>query len=338
MEKAVLQRVPKVELHCHLDGSISMACLEKMAKKDGYPLENIAKVRAPKKCRNLQAYLDSFDAVLPLLQSEENLTIAAYDLVEQVSSENVRYLEIRFAPLLHTHQGLSVTQIIDAVCLGIEQGMQDYDVEVNLIISAMRHHSNERNIELVEKVSLMQQARVVGFDFAGDERDDLGERGEVVTFAKEKRFHITLHAGECGCAHHVVEAIHIGATRIGHGVAIKDDTKTLDWCVQNDILLEICPTSNLQTNAVDTIENYPYPIFVDKKVKFCVNTDNRTVSNTSLTNEYALLHEHFGFDLSMMKKTNIDAIQASFANQTTKERIRCELENKYQELMQEIIK
>ncbi|WP_171335488.1 adenosine deaminase [Enterococcus cecorum] len=335
MEKALLQRVPKVELHCHLDGSISMACLEKMAKKDGYPLENLAKVHAPKKCQNLQAYLDSFDAVLPLLQSEENLTMAAYDLVEQVSRENVRYLEIRFAPLLHTHQGLSVSQILDAVCLGIEQGMQDYEVEVNLIISAMRHHSNERNLDLVEKVCSMQQARVVGFDYAGDERDDLGERGEVVALAKNKQLQITLHAGECGCAHHVVEAIHLGATRIGHGVAIKDDLKALDLCVQKGTLLEICPTSNLQTNAVDTIENYPYPLFVEKKVKFCVNTDNRTVSNTSLINEYALLNQYFGFDLSMMQKTNIDAIQASFAHPTTKERICRELKQKYQELMHE---
>lgn len=336
MEKDILQRVPKVELHCHLDGSISMACLEKMAKKDGYPLENLAKVRAPKKCQNLQAYLDSFDAVLPLLQSEENLTMAAYDLVEQVSSENVRYLEIRFAPLLHTHQGLNVAQIVDAVCRGIKQGIKDYAVEVNLIISAMRHHSNERNLDLVEKVSALNHARVVGFDYAGDERDDLGERGAVVALAKDQQFQITLHAGECGCAHHVVEAIHLGATRIGHGVAIKDHPQILDICVQNGILLEICPTSNLQTNAIDTIENYPYPLFVEKKVKFCVNTDNRTVSNTSLTNEYAWLHEHFGFDLPMMQKTNMDAIQASFASEATKQRIQRELEYGYQEMMKKI--
>ena len=106
-------------------------------------------------------------------------------------------------------------------------------------------------------------------------------------------------------------------------------------CVQKGTLLEICPTSNLQTNAVDTIENYPYPLFVEKKVKFCVNTDNRTVSNTSLMNEYALLNQYFGFDLSMMQKTNIDAIQASFAHPTTKERICRELKQKYQELMHE---
>lgn len=336
MEKDILQRVPKVELHCHLDGSISMACLEKMAKKDGYPLENLAKVRAPKKCQNLQAYLDSFDAVLPLLQSEENLTMAAYDLVEQVSAENVRYLEIRFAPLLHTHQGLNVAQIVDAVCRGIKQGIKDYAVEVNLIISAMRHHSNERNLDLVEKVSALNHARVVGFDYAGDERDDLGERGAVVALAKDQQFQITLHAGECGCAHHVVEAIHLGATRIGHGVAIKDHPQILDICVQNGILLEICPTSNLQTNAIDTIENYPYPLFVEKKVKFCVNTDNRTVSNTSLTNEYAWLHEHFGFDLPMMQKTNMDAIQASFASEATKQRIQRELEYGFQEMMKKI--
>lgn len=338
MNKELLQQVPKVELHCHLDGSISMACLEKMAQKDGYPIENLAKVRAPKKCQNLQAYLDSFDAVLPLLQSEENLTMAAYDLVEQVSLENIRYLEIRFAPLLHTHQGLSVSQIIDAVCLGIEQGMQDYDVEVNLIISAMRHHSNERNLDLVERVSMMQQARVVGFDYAGDERDDLGERGKVVSLARKNQFQITLHAGECGCAHHVAEAIYLGATRIGHGVAIKDDPKALELCVQNGTLLEICPTSNLQTNAVDKIENYPYPLFVEKKVKFCVNTDNRTVSNTSLTNEYALLQKHFDFDLSMMKKSNIAAIQASFATPITKEKIQRELEEEYQKWMKKLIK
>lgn len=321
MDAKLIQALPKVELHCHLDGSISMPTLEKLALKDGYPLENLQKAQAPKKCTNLQAYLDSFDAVLPLLQSEENLTIAAFDLIEQVASENVRYIEIRFAPLLHTRKGLTLAQVMQAVLKGIEQAQRQYEVVANVLVCALRHHENSRNLQMVREVAALHAAKIVGFDYAGDERDALGDRKKVVQEAKNQQLCITLHAGECGCAHHVVEAIHLGATRIGHGVAIKDDEQAIALCKEKGVTLELCPTSNVQTNAVDCIDNYPFPYFLDQRVKMSINTDNRTVSNTTLTKEYQLLATHFQLTLAQMKQLNLDALNASFADLSVKESI-----------------
>lgn len=329
MNAELIQALPKVELHCHLDGSVSMATLKKLAIKDGYPLENLQKAQAPKKCANLQAYLDSFDAVLPLLQSEENLRMAAFDLIEQVAKENVRYIEIRFAPLLHTRAGLSLAQVMTAVLKGIRLAQEQYEVRANLLVCALRHHENERNLQMVHEIAALQQAQIVGFDYAGDERDALGHRKAVVQAAKAHQLQITLHAGECGCAHHVVEAVQLGATRIGHGVAIKDDLAAIELCKAKNVLLELCPTSNLQTNAIDCIEHYPFPYFLAQELKMAINTDNRTVSNTTLTKEYQLLVTHFQLTLAQMKQLNVDAIDASFADEETKKAVKDLIEQAY---------
>lgn len=140
----------------------------------------------------------------------------------------------------------------------------------------------------------------------------------VVRQAKENGMQVTLHSGECGCPHEVVEAIKLGATRIGHGVAIKDDIDALEMCLSNNILLEMCPTSNIQTQAIRSFEEYPIRYFMKKGVLCSINTDNRTVSNTTLTKEYMVLHNYFNLNYREMKQLNINAISHSFASPTTK--------------------
>ncbi|CAM3190352.1 adenosine deaminase [Streptobacillus ratti] len=320
MKREVVKKLPKVELHCHLDGSIPIETLYKLAIKEGIEAKEMNKVFAPKKCTDLKSYLNCFDVVLEVLQTKENLAEAAYSVVKEVYKENVKYIEIRFAPLLHTRKGLSIKEVVLAVSEGIKKAQLEVDVKVNILICALRHHKTEANNRLLEEVEKLNI--IAGFDFAGDEKNYSNSViKETALKVKEKNLKLTLHSGECGCAQSVVEAIHLGATRIGHGVAIKDDTEIMKYIANSDVLLEICPTSNVQTDAVKSIEEYPFRILMENGVKCCVNTDNRTVSNTTLTDEYMLLNEYFGLTYEEMEKLNINAIKFSFADEEIKENV-----------------
>lgn len=333
LNEEMIKGLPKVELHCHLDGSIQIATLEKLALKENLPLKKLEKAIAPKKCLHLKEYLESFDIVLPLLQSEENLKIAAYDLIEQVGRENVCYIEIRFAPLLHQQKNLSIEQIIGAVLDGIYEAQKVFNVHVNLLISAMRHHTEQENFKLIKSIKKMKSEMIVGFDFAGDEQQVPNDKiRNAAALAINSDLKLTLHSGECGCAQNVIEAIHIGAERIGHGVAIKDSVEAMKYCVEENILLELCPTSNIQTNAINNWRDYPFRLFLENDVKCCINTDNRTVSQTTLTNEYLLLVKHCQLTFSEMKQLNLNAINGSFANTTVKNQLIKKIDSDYSQI------
>nr|WP_218925311.1 MULTISPECIES: adenosine deaminase [unclassified Gemella] len=311
--------MPKVDLHCHLDGSVPLHTLKKLAIREGIDPDIMNKAVLEDTCKDLKEYLNCFDIIIPVLQTAENLFDATYETIKEISKENVRYLELRFAPLLHLEKGLSVIQVLTSVCQAIEKAMNDYDIKVNLLICAMRQHDNETNFELLKILHQFENKHLVGFDFAGDEAAFNNQKiAPVVRQAKEKGMQITLHSGECGCPHEVVEAIKLGATRIGHGVAIKDNLDALEMCLANNILLEMCPISNIQTQAIKSFEEYPIKYFMKKGILCSINTDNRTVSNTSLTKEYMILNHYINFNYREMKQVNINAISHSFATPTTK--------------------
>ncbi|MBO0451591.1 adenosine deaminase [Candidatus Enterococcus murrayae] len=334
MKKETIRSLPKIELHCHLDGSIQIGTLEKLAKKAGIPLNSLTKAIAPKKCHHLKEYLESFDCILPLLQSEENLTLAAYDLIEQAAEETIRYIEIRFAPLLHQEQGLSIEQVLRAVCRGIQHAQKQFDVQANLLISALRHHSNAANQQLIDTVTQLNSETIVGFDFAGDEQAISNEKIKpAADYASASGLKLTLHSGECGCAQNVVEAIRLGAVRIGHGVAIKSDTAIMDYCAKKGTLLELCPTSNIQTNAIKEWADYPLRKFLTHNVKCCINTDNRTVSQTTLTEEYLLLATHCQLSYLEMKRLNLNAIEGAFASQQLKDQLVQQINSGYADVI-----
>lgn len=322
MDTAIIHQFPKVDLHCHLDGSVSLATLEKFAEKEGQDPSQVIQAVAPEKCEDLAEYLKSFDFILSLLQTKENLTEAAYDVVRQAAEDGVCYIEIRFAPLLHQQKGLTVPEIISSVCEGIEKGMTTYQVESNVLICGMRHHSQKDNQQLFQEVSQLNQARIVGFDFAGDEKQVSNQEiAESIQFANQTGYQLTIHSGECGCYHNVLEGIRLGATRIGHGVAIRQDKAAMAFCRETKTLLEMCPTSNLQTNAISSWEEYPLRLFMEEGILCCINTDNRTVSNTNLTQEYQLLATHCQLTYEEMKQLNINGINGSFAVDSVKEKV-----------------
>lgn len=337
MEENLIKELPKVELHCHLDGSVSMQLLAQLAAEQDMDAARLETVAAPAACQDLMEYLQGFDVILALLQDEDSLRRAAFDVAEQAAKENVCYLELRFAPLLHQQRDLTLRQIVRAVTAGILEAEARYPISVNLLICGMRQQPPEVNQELFQEVVRLRKAlenKIVGIDFAGDEQAFPPETlRETLDSVADQQLAITLHAGECGCAHNVYESIQLGATRIGHGVAIKDDPTIMDYCRDQEVLLEMCPTSNLQTKAIASIEEYPLRQFLDHGILCSINTDNRTVSSTTLTQEYLLLAEACGLSYEEMKEINLAAMRKSFAGDGLKQRLDEQISERYEAIL-----
>lgn len=312
MQQEIIHQLPKVELHCHLDGSVPMETLKKLAAKQPFDMALLDQVVAPAKCHDLEDYLKSFDITLQLMQTYDQLEESAFATAKVAAVENVRYLELRFAPMLHTEAGMTIPEIIAAVSKGTQRAMQQYDIRVNLLVCGMRQYSNEDNMAMLSQVMQTDESLVVGFDMAGPEPDRANDYIEPLTAFAQEELQITLHSGECGCAHNVAQAIRLGAKRIGHGIAIQRDEQVQELCAATETVIELCPTSNIQTNAVESWEEYPLLDFIDKGIKCCINTDNRTVSQTTLTREYMLLAEHLGINYATMKSLNLNGVTGAF--------------------------
>lgn len=315
----LLREMPKVELHCHFDGSVPMETVYELGEEIGLTKEYLSQIPVTGQCEDLEDYLKSFDIILKVLQTKDHLKRATYATIKQIAGEGVKYLELRFAPLLHLDQGLTISEVIDSVIQGLHQATAEFDIDVNLIMSAMRSHSAETNMDLVAAIQKLECPELVGFDFAGAEPDGANDHIKPITDKmQENNFHLTLHSGECGCAHNVVQAIKLGATRIGHGIAVAKDPKVMKFVSENNVLLEVCPTSNYQTSGIKILADFPARTLMDANVKFSISCDNRTVSNTSLINEYQILIDYHHFTIEEFIQTNRDGIEASFARAKTK--------------------
>ena len=316
-----IKKLPKIELHLHLDGSIS---LELASILSGLSYEEVkVKMVAPDKCENLSDYLTRFDFPISLMQTKENLRLVAEDLVNRLVSQNVVYAEVRFAPMFHTREGLSYEEIVESVLSGLKTNS---NIKVNLILCMMRGMSKEDNFRTIEVAEKYLNKGVCAIDLAGaEDKYPLDDYLELFEIVKEKGIPFTIHAGENGGADEVAKAIKVGATRIGHGIHSIQSKEVLDLIKEKNVLLEICPTSNVQTNAIGYYHEHPIWSLYKQGILVCVNTDNSTVSNISISNEYVKLNNNFNFTLYDYKNMNISAVKSSFISLEEKE----DLINKY---------
>lgn len=320
--EAQLRTIPKIELHCHLDGSVSFAYLIKQAEKQHIPVD-LRHVTAKETCESLDEYLKCFDEILKVMQTADSLTDAVVDVSRQAHEDGVKYLELRFAPMQHTEHGLTLEAIFHAVCQGAAQAEADYGMTVRLIICGMKHHSDETNIEMFETLAAYKQTNkyIVGTDLAGSENDfPTHVKTALIKLAKSMH-HLTLHAGECGCNKNVYDAITLGATRIGHGVSSFEDPALLALLREKNVLLEICPKSNLQTKAIANIKQLDLQTLIDMGVPFVINTDNRTVTQTNLVSEYQLLINQEQLNMDDIYNINANALNYGFLSEADKQHI-----------------
>lgn len=322
--------LPKVELHLHLDSSLSYEAVQ-LIKPEISPRRFKNLFVAPAKCENLPDYLERVANQVDLLQTESSLKIATQSLVRQLQDDYVIYAEIRFAPLLHTRQGLSAGQVLETVCDTLNVALLDYDLEARIIVCSLRDFSEKESMKTVQLASEFKNTGVAGFDLAGDEKGfPLDNHIKAFRFAKEHDICRTAHAGEACGSNSVGETLQkLETTRIGHGVRSYEDAALLKIIKEKNIHLEICPTSNIQTNVYDSYSDHTIDRFYEQGISLSINTDGRTTSNVSLTDEYKKLHRTFGWTEEHFLHCNLNALDAAFIPEEEKQKLKPILEAEY---------
>lgn len=316
-------KLPKVELHCHLDGGMDIDLVKEYLRSKGEQVERAAlveRLQVAPDCTSLAEYLMRFDLPCQVLQTKENLRRQAYCLAKADALEGVTYLETRFAPNFHKNEGLNLDEILDSVALGLEDAKKEFGIESGILVCAMRHMSLEDNLAVLKAAREHLGSGVVGFDIAGDEAAFPMEMFEDL-FHEAKRLEIpfTIHAGECGRAANVQGAIDLGTRRVGHGIAMDGHVDLMKLCADKHVGVELCPTSNLQTHALESLDAYPIRHFMDAGIPVSINTDNRTVSGISLSHEYQVLDGIFHFTEDDFKRIYRDSVDVAFVDDSVKD-------------------
>ena len=273
-------------------------------------------------CTSLAEYLEKFSLPGQCIMDEKGLEAAGYDVLRTMSQENVRYAEIRFAPLLSETSGMNCRAVIEAVLKGLERGRADFGTEFGVITCAMRHHSQEDNSRMIKTAREYLGYGVCAADLAGAEAAyPMAQFMELFQNTRKLEMPFTLHAGECGSVQNIVDAVKAGAGRIGHGIAMRGHYNIQKELADRGIGIEMCPISNLQTKAVNSPSEYPHREYLDTGVKDCITTDNRTVSNTSISRELGFIQETYGIRDDELKLMMENAVRVSFAGDSVKDRI-----------------
>jgi adenosine deaminase len=324
------QDLPKVELHLHLDCSLSYAVVKQL-KPSITPEEYQKSFIAPPKCVDLADYISRASKGFELMQTEAQLRLVVYDLFDQLKADNVIYAEIRFAPFLHILGGLSPNRVVEIINETIEECIHKYEIEAGIILCTLRHFSEAKSLDTVKLVEQFQGTRVIGFDIAGDESGyNIQNHLKAFQFAIQNGIKCTAHAGEAMGAESVWETIkNFKTNRIGHGVRSVEDERLISFLKDKNIHLEVCPTSNIQVGVFDKIENHPIDDFFRSGISVSINTDGRTISNVTLADEYRLLNRVFSWGKNHFKQCNLSAIEHSFASETIKNKLKEEIEKAY---------
>ena len=318
MTRDKLTVLPKVELHCHLDGSLSREFIERRLNRKVSQSE----LSVSDDCRSLNEYLEKFDLPGKCIMDGEGLSEAGYDVLKSMKQENVCYAEIRFAPLLSETEDMNCAKVIEALLAGLEKGKKDFGIEYGVITCAMRHHSEEENRRMIRTAREYLGYGVCAADLAGAEAlYPMSEFMELFQETKKLGMPFTLHAGECGSVQNILDSVEAGAGRIGHGIAMRGHREVQKELQRKGIGIEMCPVSNLQTKAVESTKDYPMREFLDNGLKVTVNTDNRTVSNTTLTKELAFIQKTYGITDEEIRLMMKNAVDVAFADDAVKERI-----------------
>lgn len=312
-----LKKLPKIELHCHLDGSLSREFIEERLGKS----VNETEIRVSSDCRSLEEYLGKFVLPIACLQDQTGLAGAGYDVLRTMGAENICYAEVRFDPIACGAKGMSAEQAIEALLKGLEEGKRDFGVEYNVIVCAMRHYGEEQNYEMIRTARGFLGEGVCGADLAGAEAQyPMSEFINLFEKVKKLGMPYTIHAGECGSADNIVDAVRAGAKRIGHGIAMRGRNDIQELVKKAGVGIEMCPISNLQTKAAESPEEYPLREFLDRGLLVTINTDNRAVSGTSLTKELEFIAKTYGIQDEEILQCMKNAAEVSFADDEMKEK------------------
>ena len=315
-----IRRLPKAELHCHLDGSLRPRTVLELAKEQGVklPTTQLGKLtrllQAGKRTRNLADYLRIFDYTLAVMQEKEALYRTAFELVEDCATENVRHLEVRYSPILHRKKRLTFEDIVDPVIGGLRDAGAKYDISTGVIICGIRSMAPKVSMALAELAVAYKGRGVLAFDLAGQERDYPAKaHRDAFQLILKHNINSTVHGGEAFGAESIGQALHYcGAHRIGHGTRLREAPDLLRYVRDHRVPLEMCLSSNLQTRAVRTMKEHPCGDYFRQGLRVTLNTDNRLMSATTLSDEIALAARAFRFSPYEVKRIILNGFKSGF--------------------------
>ena len=331
-----------IDLHLHLDGSLSIEDFKYLAKRNGVDLgKDFPKnVYVPEGCTSLEEYLTRFDLPCSLLQDQFSLAYVTKSLVNRLYDMGYIYAEIRFAPQLHTLKGMSQEDAVIGTIQGLKEGLKGKkNFDANLILCCMRQSSTEVNMPAIELADKYRNDKVVAVDLAGPEAFRTGDfYTPLFDEAKRRGLNIIIHAGEACGTDEVLRAVDLlHAQRIGHGVHLEINKDTVHKMIDKAVAFEFCPTSNLQTTSLPNYEAVPLKAFDDSGIIVTINSDNMTVSNTDVLQEFRHLYKTFGLSKEQVKHFLKNSIAVSFASFQVKETLQKELNKKIDNFYQQII-
>ena len=316
-----IKDLPKVELHVHLDCCLSFKGLSRI---DSTISESFYKKNfIGTSCSCLKDYIRCADTALEYMQTKEQLEIVIEDLFDQLVNDNVIYAEIRFAPLLHLKKGLSSKNVVEIVSNKTKIESEKSGIEVGLILCTLRHFSVDQSLQTVKLVKDFLKKNVVGFDIAADEAGfPIDNHIKSFQFARDNNIFCTAHAGEALGANSVIKTLkYLKPNRIGHGVRCIEDNSLIEKIKKENIHLEICVTSNMVTKVFNDLKDHPVDFLLNKGISLSINTDGRTISDTTLNKEYVLLNKEFNWLKNKFLEVNINAMKASFSSNEVKNKI-----------------
>jgi adenosine deaminase len=317
--RELLRLLPKAELHCHLDGSLRPETMLELGREHGKAMpasdaESLRDYMRVDDARHLEDYLERFAITLSVMQSAGALERNAFELAEDAAADGVRYIEVRYAPVLNTREGLTLEEALEAPLHGLARAEREHGIVGRVIVCALRHMPPSVSQELAELAVAYRHHGVVGFDLAGAE---IGNPARVhaaaFQYALSHDLSCTCHAGEGDEAASVREAVHVcGVHRIGHATHLIDDASLTDYCNDHRIPLEICLTSNVQTRAARSYATHPFREYFRRGLNVVLNTDNRLMSGTTLTDEYLHAATALDFTFDELATVALNGFESAF--------------------------
>ena len=340
---SAVQRMPKIQLHDHLEGSVRPQTILEEADRLGIEkpadnLEDMAKLVSMQPGEGLIEFLGKFEPFRFIFDDKQSLSRIAYEGVEDSKKDGVDYLELRMN-CQKNQDKLSIGEVMDAVLDGIDKGQEDFGVETRFIASINRSYPPKDAMNIVKAAIERKDRGVVGIDLAGNERDYPPELfTEVFAYARENGLQATVHAGEAAGPKSIEGAIDsLGAERIGHGVRLRDDKKLMDRVRDEDIHVEMCPHSNLLINIVDSMKNYPVREYHNHGISTSLSTDDKHIFGTNLVKEYTAMAEHNDFTLQEFQEMNVRGLEHAFLPKADKKRLIAKFTTEYKVINEEIL-
>ena len=325
-----MEVLPKVELHLHLDCSLSYQVVRQLNSnitEDQYRGSFIA----PRRCSSLAEYLTRAPHAIRLMQSRDALKLVVEDMFEQLAADNIIYVELRYGPLLHLDEGLTPEEVVETVDRAVEECIRETGIEARLILCTLRHYTREQSLETARLVERAKGSHTVALDIAGDEAAyPLAPHKAAYDYAHERGLFVTAHAGEAAGAESVWETLReLAPSRIGHGIRSVEDPKLITHLKQQHIHLEVCPTSNVQTNVCKSLRDHPVDRLYRGGISLSINTDSRTITDTTLSREYQELEQTFHWSREELLRCNLEAIRAAFLPAEARQRLEAQLMHAY---------